>query len=112
MGTFGGKLGCAAATLIVIAIALPVAFALSFGDCVPSVDCHAGDGWRFLSIVAPLVPVAGVVGILVRWCVNHVASPEQGKTLPEWLMGCVIAVVLTAAAVWLAWQALWSFAAS
>jgi hypothetical protein len=55
------------ATLLTFGVGMMFEF---FGDCPPGAPCHAGEGRRFLMVVALALVLGSVVGLGVRRLVN------------------------------------------
>ncbi len=78
MGTLGGKIGCAAATLAGLPLFAFLWFISFYGSCGEVEACHSGEGARALLIFLATAAIAVAVGLATRMLVNRLAQRNSG----------------------------------
>jgi nitrate reductase gamma subunit len=97
MGTIGGKLGCAASFLIAFVLSFPLLFAISLvgAHCEPIPQCRRATEQHFGLVIAGVLAFAGIMGLLIRRVVNHLAGKRSDDgTSSGFVIATTLAVLL------------------
>ena len=110
MKTLGARLGCASALAIAIVAGAPLLFPLGWAGahCEPVPQCQRAIELHFGALFAGILAVAAATALLLSQIINRLAARREDEgTSPTFVIGALVAVVVTTVAV--VW-ALFSFA--